>query len=350
MLRGLDLGDGDAVVLASVHQAQEVSGGEEPDGAFTDDGLGDHALFVSLHHEPIGAAAVEVAPRVQRQGDAFLRAGGDLVVLVEVPDGPAVGDVVALEAPSAPEGLPHEHVAGAAGFAVGAVVGAHDCFHAGIDKCFECREICLIQVLFGGDGVEDVPEILGTAVDGEVLCACGGFHDRSVALKALHECGAHPCGEVRVLSQCLVASAPSGIAEDVDVRGPERQPLVDVPVALCGCGIVLRPSLRRADLRLVVDEVRVERRGHGYRLREHRGRAGPGHPVERLVPPVVGGNPKPLDRRCIEDELPCGLFNRHPRNKLAGLVFSFDPVHMNPCTTSVGHLFPLGNKHRTSLS
>lgn len=154
-----------------------------------------------------------------------------MVVLMEVPDGPAVGDEVAGKAPVLPENL-LEGGGAAADFAVGPVVGAHDSldlsfFYAG----FKSRQVGLRHVFFRGLRIERMPEPLGAGVDREVLCARGRLVVRSVALQALDKADAQARGQAGILAVGLVSPAPARVAEDVDVGRPEGESLVDVPVA-----------------------------------------------------------------------------------------------------------------------
>ena len=69
-------------------------------------------------------------------------------------------------------------------------------------------------------------------MDGKVLGAGGGFQIFAVALEAPDIGLAQLGGEVGVLAVGLMASAPAGVPEDVDIGGPEGQSLIDIPVAL----------------------------------------------------------------------------------------------------------------------
>ncbi len=122
---------------------------------------------------------------------------------------------------------------------------------------------------------------------------------RIVSLHSLHELHAHARGQIGILAVGLLAPPPARIAEDVYVRAPECQALV-APVLAAPLGFpVLRPGLVADRLRLGPQQLRVERGRQPDRLRKHRCRTRPGHSVQRLVPPFVGGHPEPGNRRRI---------------------------------------------------
>lgn len=92
--------------------------------------------------------------------------------------------------------------------------------------------------------------------------------------------------EVRVLAVGLLAAAPARVAEDVDVRRPERQSLIAEMVSVAH-DVVFRAGLVAHCVEDVVDERRVPCGGHADRLREYGGEPLASHAVESLVPPVV---------------------------------------------------------------
>ena len=216
----------------------------------------------------------------------------------------------------------------AGGLAVHAVVGAHDGLHLRLgDELAEGVEIRLVEILRGDLGVELVAQVFRPGVDGEVLGAGGGPEILPVPLQPPDEGAAQPGGEVRVLSPGLVASAPPGIPEDVHVGGPEGEPLVDVPVAHGGLGVVLGASLGADDLRDALHRLFVPHGRKADGLGEHGGRTRPGHAVERLVPPVVFRDPQPRDGARLVAELR-GLFLRgHLRDQFLRLSAGLLQIH-----------------------
>ena len=91
---------------------------------------------------------------------------------------------MALKAPFAAQGVRKQGFASAAGFAVGAVVCAHDRFHLCLpDAGLERGKIGLGHILGCGFGVKSMTQPLRAAVDREMLGAGGGFHRPAASLK-----------------------------------------------------------------------------------------------------------------------------------------------------------------------
>src|ERR1700676_150891 len=116
--------------------------------------------------------------------------------LAEIVDGVAIGNDVAVKLPIAAEDVAEEHVAGAGGGFVDAVVGAHD----GVGVAFsdggaEGGQVGVPEVVLGGIDVGLVARGLGAAVNGVVL-GCGNSAEllRVVALDAFDEGGAEGGG------------------------------------------------------------------------------------------------------------------------------------------------------------
>ena len=245
---------------------------------------------------------------------------------MEIADRPAVGHEVALEAPFPAQDL-LQGMAAAAGLAVGAVVGAHHGLHPRVHQRVEGGQVGLGHVLPAGHGVEVVAQRLRAGVHREVLGAGGGLHRFALALQALHIARAQPAGQQRVLAIGLVAPAPAGVAEDVHVRGPEGQALVDVPVAVLRRGVVLRAALGGGDVAQPLHQRRVKAGGDADGLGKGRGRAGAGHAVQRFVPPVVGRNAQPVDGRRVIAQLAGGLLHGHAGHQRLRLCSCLIAIH-----------------------
>jgi hypothetical protein len=130
----------------------------------------------------VDALVVHAAAKADGGG---LRLGGvEVVAVVDVDDGAAVGDDVALEVPLAAKLVLQQELVGAGGLAVDGVVGAHDGVGVALgDGGAEGGQVgvfssCLLTVDVGG-----VAGGLGAAVHGEVL---GSGDDAVVA-------GSSPC-------------------------------------------------------------------------------------------------------------------------------------------------------------
>ena len=268
----------------------------------------------------VGAAALEVAALRDPERRRLFRRRHQLVAHVDVVDGPAVRDHVPVEAPLLAQDVQEQALAGRGRLAVDAVVGAHDGRHLPfLHEGAERGEVRLVEIALAGAGVEVVAVRLRAAVDREVL---GGGDDlevpRVVSLQALHEGDTQPAREIRVLPVRLLPPPPARVAEDVDVGRPEGEALVAAALPLAHELVVLGPGLVRDDAGHLVHERLVEGGGEADRLREDGGDAGPGHPVEALVPPLVGGHAQARDRRRLVRELGDLLLDAHPRHEVAG--------------------------------
>ena len=235
---------------------------------------------------------------------------------------------MALEAPLAPKELHHQRLAAAAGLAVGAVVCAHDGLHLRVlHQGLKGGKVGFLHVLGGSGGVEGVPEPLRAGMHGKVLGAGGSLHGVPVALQAPDVGLAQLRSEEGILAVGLVAAAPAGIAEDVDVGRPEGQALVDVPVAVAGGGVVLGAALGGGHVAQLLHQRGVEGGSHADGLGPHGSGARPGHPVERLVPPVVRGHAQPVNGRRVVAQLAGSLLHRHLADQCRCLLPCLFAVH-----------------------
>ena len=295
-------GQRNVVIFGFVKLTETYSGAHYVYAGAADIFLGNKPLFERRKHVEVCIAAVHVAACLQREGGGLRRGGGYAVGGVEVPDSPAVGGEIAVEAPFLQ--LPHEERACAGRLAVHEIIRAHHAFNVRVlDQGAERREIGLLDVLRGYLRVECVALRLGAAVYREMLRAGGGFQILPVALEPSYVLLAKLRGEVRVLAVGLVTPAPARVAENIHVGRPEGQTLVDVAVAVPARRIVLRARLRGGYIRALPEHFPVEHRRKAYRLREHRRCTRPGNSVKPLVPPVVGGKSSGRDRRCVVFEL-----------------------------------------------
>ena len=151
------------------------------------------------------------------------------------------------------------------------------------------------------------------------MLRAGGDHHVVLRVGALHAAdigGAHLAGEERVLAERLLTAAPARVAEEVHVRGPEREAAVLVALPGRAARLVeLGAGLAGDDLALGLREGAVERRGEVHRLRKDRGLAVAADAVQRLVPPRIGGQAEPRDRGGAVDELGAFLLQRHLRDQ-----------------------------------
>ena len=292
-------------------RTEQITGGEEPDSAAGDVLFSDHSERIGVHDMLISTAAVEITSGLQGFGNRFRFVFCDMMILMKILDSPAVRDKVPFEAPFAAQ-LSHQEVACAAGFSVCAVIGAHNSFHVCSDKGPESRKIGFLQIFWRSYGIEMMAQSFRAAVDRKMFGTGGGFQLISaVALQPAHKGFTQPGSQKRIFSVGLMPAAPARITEDIDIGGPHRQPMVNIPVSFCRQGIVFCPCLRGDCIRYFLEKFLIK---HGSKTDSLR-KAGCGssarQPVQSLIPPVVFRNAEAVDCRGVKTEL-AGLFvNRH---------------------------------------
>ena len=301
-----------------VKHAQPHARGHQADDGAVDQFLGNLTLFHRCQRLHIYHAAVDVAAPFQCQSSRFLRRLSHLMMFVKIQQSPAVGDIVALKPPFPPKDILHQQLTGTAGFAVGAVVSTHHCLYFSFgDAGFKGWQIGFPQVLWTHLGVEFMAQPLRTAVHREMLGTGSCFQVLGIlSLNALDKFHAQPAGEIGILSIGFLAAPPTGIPEDIDVGTPKSEPLIDIPIFLRSIGVVFCASLCRDHFSYFMHLLPVKHGGQTDGLGEDRSGAGAGHPVKRLVPPVVGRNPQALYSCAVIGQL-AGLFIQcHPGNQI----------------------------------
>ena len=224
--------------------------------------------------------------------------------------------------------IAHQFLGGTAGFAVGAVVRAHDGFHLSfLHQLFEGGQVGFVHVLFAGQGVELVAQVLWAGMHREVLGAGAGFQHVPLALQTAHVSRADFAGQCGVLAEGFLTPAPAGVAENVDVRAPEGEALVNIPVPVAGGGVVLGAALGGGYIAQFFYQSGIKGGGHADGLGEHGGHARPGHAVQRFIPPVVSGHAQTFDGGSLIAQLGSGFFHGHLVNQRLGAFAGFFAVH-----------------------
>ena len=317
VLFALDDFEGNVVELTAVfHDAQHIAGSEQTLGAGGDVLFGHQTLLVSAAHMQVSIAAVQVAAHLHCQSGSLSGSLADTVTFIEVMDGPAVGNHMALMAPLATEQVYQQGLAAAAGLAVDPVVSAHDGLDLGIhDALLKSAQVGLGHILGIGLGIEGVTGTLRTAVDSKVLGAGGSLQGLAPALEAMDIGLAQAGSQVGIFAVGLMTAAPAGITENVDIRGPVGQTLVDIPVAFGAGSIVLGAAFGSGHIAQTLQTLIVEHGSHADGLGEAGCDTGAGNTVEGFVPPVVGGDVQPLDGGSIVTELAHLLIQGHLGNQ-----------------------------------
>ena len=319
------------VGVLALHNAQQIPGGEQPDGGLADVFLRHQPLVQSGDQAAIGTAAVQVTAGFQRHGGGLSRGIGYMVVFVEVPDCPAVGHHMALEPPLLPKNILQQLGASIAGSAVDGVVGTHDGLHVRfLNRRFKGRQVGVLHIPPGNIHIEAVAQRLGAGMNRKMLGAGGGFQILPLALQTTDVRLAQNRSQVGVFAVGLVAPAPAGVTENIDIGAPEGQAVVDVPVTLGGQCVILGPALGGCHIAQTADQVLVKGGGHGDGLGEAGCRTAPGNAVEGFVPPVVFGDAQPVNGRCIKPQLAGGLQNVHLGNQGFSFLLRFRSIHLSP--------------------
>ena len=183
----------------------------------------------------------------------------------------------------------------------------------------EGGQIGVQLVVLADDHIGGVARGLRTAVHVKVL---GSGDDavvaRVVALHAGHKGHAHARGQERIFAVGLLAAAPAGIAEEVEVGRPEVEALEDVGVAAAAHGLGILDARLGADgFGHLVDGGRIEGCRQGDWLGEL-GRPFGQHTVQRLIPPVIGRNIEARNGARLIDQLAGFLFERQPFHQIRG--------------------------------
>ena len=150
------------------------------------------------------------------------------------------------------------------------------------------------------------------------------------------------CNQIRVFSIGFLSPAPTGVTEQVHIWCPERQPLINIPVALFGTSVIHRPCFGRCHLAHLLHQFGRKGCRHADCLRKHRRRAGSCQPVQALVPPVVGRNPQPWNCRGIISQLTCLLCNGHLLHQCF-CFFSIGSIHLD-------YSFPVPQRYCSTIS
>ena len=182
------------------------------------------------------------------------------MALMEVLDGPAVGNHMAFKAPFVSQNIRKKRLASAAGLSVGAVVSAHHRLHLRfLHTGLESGKISFIQILLTCHCVKLVSQILGAAVHRKMLGTGRRLHIVLVMpLKPLHETHSESGGQIGILPESLMPAAPSGIPEYVHIGRPEGQSLVNIRIIEFLLYIIFCSSLSGNSIRNLLDKILVK--------------------------------------------------------------------------------------------
>ena len=250
------------------------------------------------------AFAIDTLAQCDR--DTGCGVGRKFMVVIYVNDGVAIGHDIAGKAPCIAQIILQQHRTPAGGLAIDPVIGAHDRPGLALDDGgAEGGQVAVLQVALGCEDIVGVAAWFRPAMDGEML-GCGDDVGQIgiVALHPLNEGHADPGRQERVFSIGLLAAAPSGIAEEIDVGRPGVEARADL-AEMAGLATegVKRLHLRTDGGRDRLDQRRIECRGEPDRFWEIGGRNCADRAMQRFGPPVIGRDFEPGDGRCHVEEL-----------------------------------------------
>lgn len=142
---------------------------------------------------------------------------------MEIAYRPAIADDITGKPPLVAKNLLQQILAAGTRLAINRIVSGHNRLSVRFDNTILKRsQISLVKIPFAYLCVKLMPQILRAAVNRKMLRCCYKLEVlRVVALNSLDELYAKSAGQVGVFAISLMASAPTGIAENVNVRRSE---------------------------------------------------------------------------------------------------------------------------------
>ena len=246
---------------------------------------------------------------------------------MEITDGPAVTDHVSTETPFVSQCLFQQGFTAAGRFTVDTVVGAHHGLDFRFpDSGFKRGQVGFIHIFGIHAGIKLVPDGFRPGMNSEMLAARRGFQVFSAALQSFDEADAEPGGQIGILSVGFMSPSPARVTKNVDVRAPDGQAFIDIPVSVAALSVVFCPRLIRNNVSDFLLKVLIKHGSQADGLRKNRGGTGTGNTVKHFIPPVIGRNSKPRDRGCVIFQLRGFLLKRHAAYQLFGFGCCFGSV------------------------
>ena len=139
-----------------------------------------------------------------------------------------------LKTPFAAQDIFEQKFAGTTDFIQRAVVGAHHRFNLCFrDQFFEGRQVGIVQLTFGHNGIEGVTIFLRSRMDSIMFGTCRCFEIFGmIALQALHKRRCHLTGKERVFAPGFLSAPPARIAENIHIWRPEGQSLILIGISI----------------------------------------------------------------------------------------------------------------------
>ncbi len=284
-----------------------------------------HTFLYRILHINEKIAAVQVAAVSDRKRHRLFRTRRNAMSFMKIANRPTIGNYMSLKAPFFPQNILQQCFASAARFSVRTVIRSHDRFHFRfLHTGFKCRKVCLIHILLARLGIELMAQVFRTAMYRKMFRAGRCLHIVLImSLYSFHEPHAESGCQVRVFPECLMASAPSRVSENIDVGRPERQPFVNIKIFIFLLCVELRPAFRGNGVSYFFQKIFVKCGRQRDCLRKYGRRSCSCHAVERLIPPVISFDAQSFYRRSAVHHLKSLLLQCHLCDQTAGAFFKF---------------------------
>ena len=138
------------------------------------------------------------------------------MVLMKIPDCPAVGNIMTLKSPFFSQRLLNQCWTSAAWFSVRAVVCSHNSLYIRFfDKCLKSRKIRFFHIFRCRLRIKFVAQIFRTAVYRKMFCTGCRLHHLTIALQTFYKRNTQTGSQIRILSRRFMTSSPAWIAENI---------------------------------------------------------------------------------------------------------------------------------------
>ena len=201
---------------------------------------------------------------------------------------------MALKAPFISEDILKQGFASAARFPIGTVVGAHNGFYlCFLDAGLKCRKIGFIHILQGSFCIKLMTHRFRSAMYCKVLGTCCYLHVVFImSLKAFNISHTQSGGQIRVFSEGLMTSSPSGVSKNIYIGRPEGQSLVNIGIIKFLLHIKFRTRFCRNCFSQFLKQILIKACSKSHCLREYGSDTRSCHAVKSFIPPVVRLNAK----------------------------------------------------------
>jgi len=204
---------------------------------------------------------------------------------------------MAFKAPSSAKYVFNQEITGTAWFAKSTVIRAHYRFNSAVHKRLERRQIGFQKVFLGNNGVKSVAFFFGAGMDGKMFGAGGKFQVlRIFPLQTTYQRETNLACKIRIFAVSFLPPPPARIAENIDIWRPESKPPILAAVALFDSLVILCARFIGNSVRYPLYKLIVKSRRQSDSLRKNSRDTRSSDTVQTLVPPVIFGYPKPLNR------------------------------------------------------